>query len=449
MTNLEEVDPADEPRTYRAGPLPASGSKVVLAGVTVNLLIAFLLFFVVIAGQGRVRDGPSTTVSAVVGGQRRARGRPADRRQDRRRRRRSRSPAGTSSSRRSRRSGGDADRRSPSSATAQQVDARRHPEACESGQGFLGRRPDDRVPRRRRARGGARDVQVDGHGLHRLHRRPRRPALAVGREPQLQQELHLGGAEGGIARPTSTGPCRSSASSTPAASSSASDIWVLAAACSAQISFILARVQPAADPARSTAGTRSSCVYEWVASKVQAPPGRGRLPQADPGQRGAAHPDPVPRAVVDGPRHPPARSVARPVPIDHDVAAPRSPGSIHVGDVRGGRRRAGHRAVDDHHEDGRRRRHARADLLARRRRLRHRALHVQRGSRGRGAGADRAPLAGAAHRRHPLPVQARARGDGGRRAGAAAQPGQHPQARAHQGRRARGQGPRPARSASA
>ena len=78
------------------------------------------------------------------------------------------------------------------------------------------------------------------------------------------------------------------------------------------------------------------------------------------------------------------------------------------------------------------------------RRLRHRAVHVQRGSGGRGTGAHRAALAGAADRRHPLPVQARARGDGSRRAGPAAQSRQHPQARPDQDRRQRGKGPRSA-----
>ncbi len=66
MTNLEDVDPEDEPRTYRQ---QSTGKRliVILAGVTVNLIIAFLLFFLVIAGQGRVSDGPSTTVSRVLG----------------------------------------------------------------------------------------------------------------------------------------------------------------------------------------------------------------------------------------------------------------------------------------------------------------------------------------------------------------------------------------------
>ena len=66
MSSLEEVDPEDEPRTYRQGRY-RDRMKVVLAGVTVNLLIAFLLFFVVIVGRG-VAEGPSTTVNSVVAG---------------------------------------------------------------------------------------------------------------------------------------------------------------------------------------------------------------------------------------------------------------------------------------------------------------------------------------------------------------------------------------------
>jgi membrane-associated protease RseP (regulator of RpoE activity) len=67
MTNLEEVDPADEPRTFRQA-TPGKRLATILAGVTVNFFIAFVLFFVVIAGQGRVYDGPSTTVQRVVAG---------------------------------------------------------------------------------------------------------------------------------------------------------------------------------------------------------------------------------------------------------------------------------------------------------------------------------------------------------------------------------------------
>jgi membrane-associated protease RseP (regulator of RpoE activity) len=65
MTNLEEVDPADEPRTYRQA-TPGKRLATILAGVTVNLIIAFVLLFVVLAGTGRVNDGPSTTVSRIV-----------------------------------------------------------------------------------------------------------------------------------------------------------------------------------------------------------------------------------------------------------------------------------------------------------------------------------------------------------------------------------------------
>ena len=50
---VHDYTPADEPRTFRRG---SYGNRlvVILAGVTVNLIIAFLLFFIVIAGQGRV-----------------------------------------------------------------------------------------------------------------------------------------------------------------------------------------------------------------------------------------------------------------------------------------------------------------------------------------------------------------------------------------------------------
>src|SRR5215475_4903295 len=51
MNNLEETDPEDEPRLYRNA-TTANKLKTILAGVTVNLLIAFLLFFVIIVGDG-------------------------------------------------------------------------------------------------------------------------------------------------------------------------------------------------------------------------------------------------------------------------------------------------------------------------------------------------------------------------------------------------------------
>jgi len=67
MNNLEEIDPADEPRTYRQGSTKRR-LIVVLAGIAVNLFLAWLLFTVAIAGQGKLYDGPSTTVQRVVNG---------------------------------------------------------------------------------------------------------------------------------------------------------------------------------------------------------------------------------------------------------------------------------------------------------------------------------------------------------------------------------------------
>ena len=58
MSNVEETDPADEPRLYRTAST-ANKLKTILAGVTVNLLIAYLLFFVVIVGNGEFKPGTS------------------------------------------------------------------------------------------------------------------------------------------------------------------------------------------------------------------------------------------------------------------------------------------------------------------------------------------------------------------------------------------------------
>jgi len=62
MNNTEEVPPEDEPRTYRQARY-RDRLVVVLAGVTVNILIAFVLFAVVIMGNGIART--STTVAAI------------------------------------------------------------------------------------------------------------------------------------------------------------------------------------------------------------------------------------------------------------------------------------------------------------------------------------------------------------------------------------------------
>lgn len=65
MNNLEEVDPADEARTYRAS---STGRKlsVVLAGVTVNVLLAYVLFFAVVVGAGEPQ--PTTTIDRTLKG---------------------------------------------------------------------------------------------------------------------------------------------------------------------------------------------------------------------------------------------------------------------------------------------------------------------------------------------------------------------------------------------
>jgi membrane-associated protease RseP (regulator of RpoE activity) len=63
MSNLEEVDPADEARTYRAG-TTANKLKVILAGVTVNLILAVLLLFTAVAFYGI--PAPSTDVSRLT-----------------------------------------------------------------------------------------------------------------------------------------------------------------------------------------------------------------------------------------------------------------------------------------------------------------------------------------------------------------------------------------------
>lgn len=67
MSNLEEVPPEDEPRTFRRAST-RHRLVVILAGVTVNALLALVLFTVAIAGEGRVVEGPSTTVRRVVAG---------------------------------------------------------------------------------------------------------------------------------------------------------------------------------------------------------------------------------------------------------------------------------------------------------------------------------------------------------------------------------------------
>ncbi len=65
MHNLEEVPPEDEPRTYRRQ-RARSRLIVVLAGVTVNVLLAVVLLSIMVTGRGEVPDGLSTKVSGIV-----------------------------------------------------------------------------------------------------------------------------------------------------------------------------------------------------------------------------------------------------------------------------------------------------------------------------------------------------------------------------------------------
>ena len=63
MTNLEEVDPEDEPRAYRNAPY-GKKMKVVLAGIAVNLVIFVVLMFVALVGHGV--DQPDTKLLFVA-----------------------------------------------------------------------------------------------------------------------------------------------------------------------------------------------------------------------------------------------------------------------------------------------------------------------------------------------------------------------------------------------
>ena len=62
MTNLEEVEPEDEARTYRAAPYKRK-MVMILAGVTVNLLLAYLFTFAILVGRGQ--DSVSTRIGSV------------------------------------------------------------------------------------------------------------------------------------------------------------------------------------------------------------------------------------------------------------------------------------------------------------------------------------------------------------------------------------------------
>jgi membrane-associated protease RseP (regulator of RpoE activity) len=64
MSNLEDVDPDEEPRTFRHGTF-GNRLTVILAGVSVNLVLAFLLIFVALIGRG-LPDTLEAEVSRVL-----------------------------------------------------------------------------------------------------------------------------------------------------------------------------------------------------------------------------------------------------------------------------------------------------------------------------------------------------------------------------------------------
>ena len=66
MSNLDEVDPADEARSYRAQKF-SRRMPVVLAGPVMNLLLGFLLLLVVVVGFGRPSDTAWNVKSVTVG----------------------------------------------------------------------------------------------------------------------------------------------------------------------------------------------------------------------------------------------------------------------------------------------------------------------------------------------------------------------------------------------
>lgn len=79
MSNLEDVDAADEPRSYRSQSF-AKRMPVVLAGPAMNLFLGFLLLVVVIAGFGRPSETKWSVSSVTVGSAAEAAGlQPGDR----------------------------------------------------------------------------------------------------------------------------------------------------------------------------------------------------------------------------------------------------------------------------------------------------------------------------------------------------------------------------------
>lgn len=65
MSNLEEIDPDDEPRTYRQAKY-RDKMAVALAGIAMNVLIFMVCVFVVLVGHGRPGDDPTNQVGFVA-----------------------------------------------------------------------------------------------------------------------------------------------------------------------------------------------------------------------------------------------------------------------------------------------------------------------------------------------------------------------------------------------
>ena len=422
MSPLEEIAPEDEGRTYQDKPFWAK-SLVVLAGSATHFPLAFLLFYLVASGiglpartttvesvQATLDDGSATPAAAagllpgdtvtLPGG-------------------RSHPGVGRPGGRRSRRGPG---RRWPWGWSATggplvlEVDPggggrRRRREARLPGHrprdphrtGGAGRRPGRGrgCPRRRRggqrARAlgaGGRGPSPSGRGLRRQRRRRgRQPPGEPGRpgrdrrRPRAGLRPAAGGLRGGLRR----------------------------------------RAQRhAAVPPRRGALRRGPL--------REAAGAEGRRAQADAGGGGG-------RGLPGD--HRPARHLPRhlpPLSISDDLPAPPHPPSL-PGERPGGGRRAGHGAVDDDHQDRRRRGHGGPGLRPAGGRGRHRAGHLQRRGRRPGDGRDRGALARADRGRHPLPVPPGPRRPRGRGRRAAAEPGQHPQPRAHPGGGRRRRGP--------
>lgn len=66
MTSAEEIDPADEPRTYRRAPY-GKRIVVVLAGIVVNLVLAYLCIGITLLGQGMPTDSVARVAEVTSG----------------------------------------------------------------------------------------------------------------------------------------------------------------------------------------------------------------------------------------------------------------------------------------------------------------------------------------------------------------------------------------------